>query len=91
MVNMRGIASTKSAHCVQALPTTPSYPTNSLEFLTSVRQQNGIHPAQSLVKLDVVIVGAGIGGLATACALARRGHTVTVLEQSHTLGEVRCQ
>jgi 2-polyprenyl-6-methoxyphenol hydroxylase-like FAD-dependent oxidoreductase len=30
---------------------------------------------------DVVVIGAGIAGLATAVALQRRGHTVTVLEQ----------
>jgi len=31
--------------------------------------------------MDIVIVGAGIGGLATANALARDGHRVTVLER----------
>ena len=30
--------------------------------------------------LNVIIVGAGIGGLQTALALARDGHKVTVLE-----------
>jgi salicylate hydroxylase len=38
--------------------------------------------------LNVVVAGAGIGGLATALALARSGHTVTVLEQATTFGEV---
>jgi salicylate hydroxylase len=33
-------------------------------------------------------VGAGLGGLATAVALARRGHTVEILEQASALGEV---
>ncbi|KAH8671764.1 hypothetical protein BGZ60DRAFT_469293 [Tricladium varicosporioides] len=40
------------------------------------------------VRLQVVIVGAGLGGLACAIALARRGHVVTVLEQAARLGEV---
>ena len=32
--------------------------------------------------LNVLIVGAGIGGLTSALCLARKGHSVTVLEQS---------
>lgn len=38
--------------------------------------------------LKVIIVGAGIGGLAAANALARGGIDVTVLEQARALGEV---
>ncbi|MCS6946595.1 MAG: FAD-dependent monooxygenase, partial [Steroidobacteraceae bacterium] len=37
---------------------------------------------------QIVIVGAGIGGLAAALALARAGRRVAVLEQAATLGEV---
>ncbi len=36
----------------------------------------------------VIVAGAGIGGLAAALALARRGFTVRVLEQSAELGEI---
>jgi 2-polyprenyl-6-methoxyphenol hydroxylase-like FAD-dependent oxidoreductase len=36
----------------------------------------------------VAIVGAGIGGLATACALNRKGFDVQVYEQARQLGEV---
>ncbi|AKJ28701.1 salicylate hydroxylase [Caldimonas brevitalea] len=36
----------------------------------------------------VLVAGGGIGGIAAALALARRGHPVKVLEQSAQLGEV---
>ena len=42
------------------------------------------------LRFHIVIVGAGLGGLATAVALARRGHRVQVLEQASVIGEVRC-
>lgn len=47
--------------------------------------------SKSRVNLNIIIVGAGLGGLSTACALARRGHHVTVFEQTSKLGEVCCQ
>lgn len=38
--------------------------------------------------LNIIVVGAGLGGLATSIALRLRGHAVTVLEKTPELGEV---
>jgi hypothetical protein len=71
-----------------------TYPTRCLEFLhreakTSQNGATGAETSQAKVLLNVVIVGAGLGGLATALALARQGHKVVVLEQAHALEEVQ--
>jgi len=36
--------------------------------------------------MRIVVVGAGVGGLAAAARLAAGGHSVTVLEQAETAG-----
>lgn len=43
----------------------------------------------TMKNLNVVVVGAGIGGLQTALALAADGHYVTVLESVKEFAEVR--
>ncbi|OOQ86279.1 salicylate hydroxylase [Penicillium brasilianum] len=74
----------------EALPNgslnTPSYPSNCLAFLNSPPTVENSQTAH--VRLNIIIVGAGLGGLATAIALATTGHTVTIYEQAAELGEV---
>ncbi|MGB8622642.1 MAG: NAD(P)-binding protein, partial [Paracoccaceae bacterium] len=41
-----------------------------------------------LIGRKITVLGAGIGGLAAAVALARRGARVTVLEQAEAIREV---
>lgn len=43
---------------------------------------------QAMRDLNVIIVGAGIGGLQSALALANDGHKVTVLESAKAFEEV---
>src|SRR6266545_770246 len=39
-------------------------------------------------RVETLVVGGGIGGLATALALSRQGMPVCVLEQAHEFGEI---
>ena len=38
--------------------------------------------------MKIGIIGAGIGGLASACRLAQAGHDVTVFEKNPAPGEI---
>jgi phytoene dehydrogenase-like protein len=42
----------------------------------------------STFRVNVAVVGAGLGGLSAAIALVRAGHRVTIVEQAPKLGEV---
>ncbi|KAH6877159.1 salicylate hydroxylase [Thelonectria olida] len=67
------------------------YPSRSMSLLQRIQAANNdesLAADKTNVPLRVLVVGAGLGGLSTAVALARRGHTVTVLEQAAALGEV---
>ena len=64
-----------------------SYPSRSLNFLRRIEKAK--RDSRRPVQLKIIVVGAGLGGLATAIALVRNGHEVTVLEAAPQLGEVR--
>lgn len=71
--------------------TTASYPSNCLGFLGSPLTDSpgtSALPKEARVKLNILVVGAGLGGLATAIALRCIGHHVTVFEQAPELMEV---
>lgn len=69
----------------------PTYPSNCLEFAKpflapETKVSDCVEKAK--VPLNILLVGAGLGGLATAIALTQSGHKVTVFEQTPVLGEV---
>ncbi|KAJ3564100.1 hypothetical protein NP233_g8513 [Leucocoprinus birnbaumii] len=69
----------------------PSPPSSSGPEINGLTNSIGdLKVANSTHKLaiDIIIVGGGIGGLASAFALARGGHRVQVLETKHGLHQV---
>lgn len=57
-----------------------------LTFL--VLQNSTSETKKASVSLDVVIVGGGVSGLATAYTLGRVGHRITIIEGDKWLGEI---
>ncbi|GAQ45917.1 conserved hypothetical protein [Aspergillus niger] len=63
-----------------------TYPSNCLYFLSRIAVEDAIDCSKT--SLNIIVVGAGLGGLSTAIALATFGHKVTIYEQASELGEV---
>jgi hypothetical protein len=86
-LKQRKVGDIATPHHPRSLRT--SYPSQALRFLEKVNGPSPSLPEQARIKMSIIVVGAGLGGLALAIALARRGHSVRVLEQASKLGEVR--
>lgn len=48
----------------------------------------GPHHLKSPISLDIIVVGAGLSGLAAAVSCLLSGHKVTILESASALQEV---
>ena len=51
--------------------------------------QDSLPLPRSPIQLNIIIVGAGLGGLAAAVSISLSGHKVTVFESAKELLEVR--
>jgi 2-polyprenyl-6-methoxyphenol hydroxylase-like FAD-dependent oxidoreductase len=59
-----------------------------VSILTIHQNNQVLQMTATIAEAPVLVAGGGIGGLAAALALARRGFSVKVLEQAQELGEI---
>jgi salicylate hydroxylase len=52
------------------------------------QEHAGLNHLKSPVSLDIIIVGAGLSGLAAAVSCSLSGHKVTIFESATALQEV---
>lgn len=78
------VDTTKSSIAAQILPH-KSQQVSQMETLQDNWRGNG---RKAVKPLDVIIVGAGIGGLTAGIALAQTGHVVQILESASTIEDV---
>ncbi|KAF2173951.1 hypothetical protein M409DRAFT_16221 [Zasmidium cellare ATCC 36951] len=74
---------------IQKPVTTTPYPSGSWTYVDAVStgHVNG-ESLKAKFKLKIIVVGAGIGGLSAAIALAKDGHEIEVLEDAPKLAEI---
>lgn len=56
----------------------------------TVKEHDYLSDATSGCRLDVIVVGGGMGGLSASIQCALSGHHVTVIEAAKELAEVCC-
>lgn len=87
-----GVREVSSAVSWFLCPVQHKYPTSLLllilYFLYIAQVETNIKMPSNMEGLDVVVVGAGIAGLAAATSLCRAGHHVTIYERSEFKNEV---
>lgn len=54
----------------------------------NTQKEAGLNHLKSPVSLDIIIVGAGLSGLAAAVSCSLSGHKVTIFESATVLQEV---